>query len=146
MKGYELHKTGARVKELLERQFVVPTLDNAPTQDTLSWQDGKYVVEFRIGELCRVREGEEWKFFRLNDINDGVAEWQEDNAQGESEGVVILSQEDYDALVANDTISASTIYFVTTNGDPTTLYIGKILIAQREEGSKGFAYNFPIIF
>lgn len=146
MKGYELHKTGARVKELLERQFICPTLEQPPTQDTLSWQDGEYVVVFRIGELCRVRENNGWKFYRLINIEGSVAEWQESNAQGESDGVVLIEQEEYDALVENNTISTNTIYFVSTNDEPTALYIGKILIAKREEGSKGFAYNFPIIF
>ena len=58
MKGYELHKTGARVKELLERQFIVPTLDSIPTETTTSWQDGEYVVHFRVGEICRVKIGD----------------------------------------------------------------------------------------
>lgn len=169
MNGYELHKSGARVNELLERHFIVPTLASAPSQKTLSWNDGKYVVSFRIGELCRVKENEQWQFYRLHDVVNGVAYWQKANASElpdmsdyytkdeintklenieypEDESVKTLSQSEYDELVANDSVATNTIYLVTSDGSPTALYVGKVLIAQREEGSKGFAYNFPIIF
>ena len=80
MKGYELKMSGSRVGELLSRQFVVPTLDAPPTSKTLSWEDGKYTVTFRIGELCRVQENGEWKFYRLQDVNGNVAFWVNANA------------------------------------------------------------------
>ena len=51
MKGYELHKTGSRVNELLERHFIVPTLESVPNENTRNWTDGEYSVDFRIGEL-----------------------------------------------------------------------------------------------
>lgn len=169
MNGYELHKSGARVNELLERHFIVPTLASAPSQKTLSWNDGKYVVSFRIGELCRVKENEQWQFYRLHDVVNGVAYWQKANASElpdmsdyytkddidtkfenieypEDESVKTLSQSEYDELITNDSVATNTIYLVTSDGSPTALYVGKVLIAQREEGSKGFAYNFPIIF
>lgn len=75
MKGFELHKTGARVNQLLERQFVVPTLDHAPNSSTTTWQDDDYVVTFRIGEQCRVKEDGEWRFYRLQDVENGRANW-----------------------------------------------------------------------
>lgn len=191
--GYHLGKTGERVNELLSRQFIVPTLSSAPTTTTLQWQDGKYIVDFRIGEMCRVKQGEEYIFYRLDDISNGVAVWSNANASelpdmtdyytkqevdsrledkadvddlgdyytkrqvddlisdieapgGSGGGVVYITQEEYDALKEADSIVERKIYFVTINDEPSALYIGKILIAQREEGQKGFTYNFPIIF
>jgi hypothetical protein len=213
MKGYELHKTGSRVNELLERQFVVPTLESKPAEDTLSWEDGEYLVDFRIGELCRVRENEEWVFYRLQDIAEGMAYWSKANASEmpdmsdyytkeetdkkieehtpdlsdyyskeevdnkieehqpdlseyytkeeteqkieegvasivipEDESIKNVTDDEYNAMFEADTLSDKTMYFVSKDGSPIALYIGKVQIAVREEGSKGFAYNFPIIF
>ena len=191
--GYYLQKSGERVSELLSRQFIVPTLPSAPTSTTLRWRDGEYDVDFRVGEMCRVRQGGEWVFYRLDDISNGVAVWSNANASelpdmtdyytkqevdsrledkadvddlgdyytkrqvddlisdietpgGSGGGVVYITQEEYDALKEADSIVERKIYFVTINDEPSALYIGKILIAQREEGQKGFTYNFPIIF
>lgn len=173
MKGYELHKSGERVKELLERHFIVPTLTSAPSQDTLSWNDGKYVVSFRIGELCRVKENEQWQFYRLYDVVNGVAYWQKANASElpdmsdyytkeetdekikdsvssvvipEDESIKNVTEDEYNAMFDADELSENTLYFISKDGSPIALYIGKVQIAVREEGSKGFAYNFPIIF
>lgn len=194
--GYYLRKSGERVSELLSRQFIVPTLPSAPTSTTLRWRDGEYDVDFRVGEMCRVRQGGEWVFYRLDDISNGVAVWSNANASelpdmtdyytkqevdsrledkadvtdlpdldnyytkrqvddlisdiespgGGGGGVVYITQEEYDTLKEADSIVERKIYFVTINDEPSALYIGKILIAQREEGQKGFTYNFPIIF
>lgn len=194
--GYYLRKSGERVSELLSRQFIVPTLPSAPTSTTLRWRDGEYDVDFRVGEMCRTRQGGEWVFYRLDDISNGVAVWSNANASelpdmtdyytkqevdsrledkadvtdlpdldnyytkrqvddlisdiespgGGGGGVVYITQEEYDALKEADSIVERKIYFVTINDEPSALYIGKILIAQREEGQKGFTYNFPIIF
>ena len=191
--GYYLRKSGERVSELLSRQFIVPTLPSAPTSTTLRWRDGEYDVDFRVGEMCRVRQGGDWVFYRLDDISNGVAVWSNANASelpdmtdyytkqevdsrledkadvddlgdyytkrqvddlisdietpgGSGGGVVYITQEEYDALKEADSIVERKIYFVTINDEPSALYIGKILIAQREEGQKGFTYNFPIIF
>ena len=174
MKGYELHKSGARVNELLERQFVVPTIAERPNAGTISWLDGQYTVEFRIGELCRVFEGGEYVFYRLNHIDDeGSRIWTKANASElpdmseyytkkeadkkidekiakiefpEDESIKNVTQEEYDAMFEADTLSDKTIYFISKDGSPIALHIGKVQIAVREEGSKGFAYNFPIIF
>lgn len=196
MKGYELKMSGSRVSELLSRQFVVPTLDVPPTSDTLSWEDGKYTVTFRIGELCRVQENGEWKFYRLQDVNGNIAFWVNANASEapdlnnyytkeevdekvgsidipevelddyytkeevdnkidegvsgitfpEDESIKNLTQDEYDAMKEADLLSDKTLYFVSKDDSPVALYIGRVQIAVREEGSKGFAYNFPIIF
>lgn len=196
MKGYELKMSGSRVSELLSRQFVVPTLDVPPTSDTLSWEDGKYTVTFRIGELCRVQENGEWKFYRLQDVNGNIAFWVNANASEasdlsnyytkeeidekvgaieipevelddyytkeevdnkidegvsgitfpEDESIKNVTQDEYDAMKEADLLSDKTLYFVSKDDSPVALYIGKVQIAVREEGSKGFAYNFPIIF
>lgn len=281
MKGYELHKTGARVNQLLERQFVVPTLDHAPNSSTTTWQDDDYVVTFRIGEQCRVKEDGEWRFYRLQDVENGRANWvrvdisempdlsgyytkqetdeqiankvseielpdmsdyytkqqidnkgyittipdeyiteDELNAKGylisvpeeyvteselsdknyateqwveeqgylntsevdkkiqdainesidlddyytkqetdkqiedkvsaitfpDDESILNVTEDEYEELKAAESLSDKTLYFVSKDGSPIALYIGKVQIAVREEGSKGFAYNFPIIF
>lgn len=173
MKGYELHKTGARVNELLERQFVVPTLSSPPTENTKNWEDGKYLVDFRIGELCRVKEDGEWVFYRLQDIEGTQRKWVKENASElpdmgdyytkdetnkkieesvssivipEDESIKNVTQDEYDAMKEANTLSDKTLYFVSKDDSPVALYIGKVQIAVREEGSKGFAYNFPIIF
>lgn len=196
MKGYELKMSGSRVGELLSRQFVVPTLDAPPTSKTLSWEDGKYTVTFRIGELCRVNENGEWKFYRLQDVAGNVATWVNANASEapdlsnyytkeevdekvgsieipdveledyytkeevdnkidegvssitfpDDESIKNVTQDEYDAMKEAELLSDKTLYFVSKDDSPVALYIGKVQIAVREEGSKGFAYNFPIIF
>lgn len=193
MEGYHLNKTGERVSELLSRQFVVPTLDSVPTEQTRNWIDGEYLVDFRIGELCRVKVEEEWVFYRLVDIVGGNRVWAKANASEmpdlsdyyskeevdtkieehqpdlseyytkeevntkieegvasivipEDESIKNVTEDEYNAMFEADTLSDKTMYFVSKDGSPIALYIGKVQIAVREEGSKGFAYNFPIIF
>lgn len=193
MEGYHLNKTGERVSELLSRQFVVPTLDSVPTEQTRNWIDGEYLVDFRIGELCRVKVEEEWVFYRLVDIVGGKRVWAKANASEmpdmsdyytkeevdnkieehqpdlswyytkeeteqkieeglssivipEDESIRNVTEDEYNAMFEADTLSDKTMYFVSKDGSPIALYIGKVQIAVREEGSKGFAYNFPIIF
>lgn len=65
---------------------------------------------------------------------------------GDSSKVERLTEEEYNELVTNGQIDQNSIYLIVLNDDPIALYIGTTLIAQREEGSKGFTYNFPIIF
>lgn len=141
--GYYLKKTGDRVNELLSRQFIVPTLSYIPTEDTLSWQDGEYVVRFRIGEMCRVLTDKGYKLYKLLGLADNKAEWQEDNTGG----VEIVTDKEYEELKENGAIVPNFIYLVTKNNRAEKLYIGTILIAKRDESADtGFAYTFPIIF
>lgn len=173
LEGYHLRMSGERMKELLGRQFIVPTLASAPTPDTKSWEDGSYTTAFRIGELCRVNENSEWVFYRLQDINNGKYVWVKANASElpdmsdyytkgevdkqiqeglssiefpEDESIKNVTEEEYNAMLESDTLSDKTMYFVSKDSLPVALYIGKVLIAQKEEGSQGFTYNFPIIF
>lgn len=193
LKGYYLNKTGDRVNQLLDRQFIVPTLNHIPDSQTKTWQDDKYTVTFRIGELCRVRVDDEWEFYRLHDIANGLRIWQKANAaempdmsgyytkeetdkrieeytpdlsdyytkeeteqkieEGvssivvpEDESIKNVTEDEYNTMFESNTLSDKTMYFVSKDGSPIALYIGKVQIAVREEGSKGFAYNFPIIF
>lgn len=191
--GYHLRKTGERVNELLERHYIVPTLLEQPTQQTVYWQDGDYIVDFRIGEFCRVKEDGEWVFYRLNDIDGSNRIWVKANASEmpdmsdyytkeevddkleehqpdlseyytkeeteqkieegvssivipEDESIKNVTEEEYNAMLESNILSDKTMYFVSKDGLPIALYIGTVQIAVREEGSKGFAYNFPIIF
>lgn len=172
MKGYDLHKSGSRVNELLERQFIVPTLNTIPNKDTLSWQDGTYNTSFRIGEFCRVKKDNHYEFYRLDDIENGIAIWRATSASSLPEGsdyytkeetnnkiyeelnkialvgesIKNVTQQEYNNIVATGQISDNILYFVKEGQDPIALYIGTVLIAQKEEGQKGFTYNFPIIF
>ena len=73
--GYYLQKTGARVKELLERHFIVPTFTTPPTENTLSWNDDGNIVNFRIGEAVRVVTSNGCDFYRVDDIKDNKVIW-----------------------------------------------------------------------
>jgi hypothetical protein len=64
----------------------------------------------------------------------------------EDESIKNVTQDEYDAMKEADALSDKTLYFVTKDDSPMALYIGRVQIAVREEGSKGFSYNFPIIF
>lgn len=164
--GYNLRMSGARVAELLSRQFIVPTLNTPPTTETTTWQDGDYAVEFRIGELCRVLVDGNYVFYRLKDINNGAV-WIEASSADLKDyytkkqiddklaqivvsggsSVTIMTQEEYDTLLSGDAIISNNIYFVVENNEPRALYIGTMLIAQKGEiGDVGFPYTFPIIF
>lgn len=191
--GYRLKMNGDRLNELLNRHFIVPTFESPPNNTVTSWQDGDYTVQFRIGELCRVKESNEWQFYRLQDLSYGNALWIKANASElpdlsnyytkqevdkqieqhqpdlsglytkeqtdqkiqesissivmpEDESIKNVTEDEYNTMFDTNVLSDNTMYFVSKDGSPIALYIGKIQIAVREEGSKGFAYNFPIIF
>lgn len=169
MRGYNLEMSGERVKTLLERQFIVPTLDSAPTNSTVLWEDGNSTTKFRVGEFCRVKNGNDWDFYRLYDISNNNASWvkidvnadvdlsdyytktEVDNKISnlefpEDQSVKTISQSEYDNLLESGNIISTTIYLVLKENSPEALYVGTVLIAKKEEGSKGFTYNFPIIF
>lgn len=140
--GYYLGMTGNRFSTLLERQYIVPTLGSPPDETTSSWQDGEYVVNFRIGELCRVWIDNKWIFYRLQNISDSKYDWAEANTCG----VIYLSYEEYDALRKQGMLSQSTIYMIMENGELIELRIGELLIGVKESASNGFPYYFPIVF
>ena len=75
----EVGITKDRFIELLNRQYHVPTLNAAPTENTTQWADGNYTVSFDVGDYCRVEDAESdlgYKFYRLFNINsDGTAVW-----------------------------------------------------------------------
>lgn len=68
-----------RFTELLSRDFYVPTMPSAPTEDTLTYVDTDLSVnDFRIGQQCRVADSdsdEGYTFYMLYDIKDGKAVW-----------------------------------------------------------------------
>lgn len=164
--GYHLRKSGERVNELLSRQFVVPTLQEAPTSETLSWQDGGYIVEFRIGEFVRVFDGEDYNFYRLHDKNSNGAVWKEatsveldhyyTKAQIDEKlsqisvsgggGVEITTPEQYGQKKENGEIVDNVIYLLLVDNEPYEMYVGLLLIGKKGEGDMGFPYSFPIIF
>lgn len=147
--GYYLNKTGDRVSELLSRHYIVPTLNAVPTQDTLTWLDGEYEVEFRIGEFVRVFKDEEPIFYRLADIIDGKAVWNVGTGPipTSTGGVELISLEDYNTKKENGELVDNIIYFIIVDGEPYELYIGQFLIAKKGDlANMNFPYTFPIIF
>lgn len=164
--GYYIQESGDRIVELLSRQFIVPTLETIPTSGTTSWQDGDYVVDFRIGEFCRVLVNEDYVFYRLKDINNGAV-WvdatsadlkdyytkkQIDDKLAQivvsgGSSVTVMTQEEYDILVSGDAVISNAIYFIVENNEPHSLYIGTFQIAKKGELENiSFPYTFPITF
>lgn len=169
--GYYLKKTGERVNELLSRQFVVPTLNEAPTKEILTWDDGDFEVDFRIGEFVRVAKGDDFLFYRLKDINADGAVWADATSAdmsdyynkkeiddklskivipgggGASGGVEIISEEDYANKKENGEIVDNIMYFIIVDDEPYELYIGYHLIGKKGDIENAFfPYTFPIIF
>lgn len=68
-----------RFKELLERDFYVPTLGSAPTSETVSYLNtAGETAPFRIGQMCRVANSSSdvgYDFYVLHALADGVAAW-----------------------------------------------------------------------
>ena len=103
--GYKSRMTGERVVDLLSRHFIVPTLLSPPTENTLSWEDGSYTVNFRIGELVRIYEDGFPIFYRLVDLNTNKAVWQRitpsDLSLFYTKEEINTLLEDYDAIIQN---------------------------------------------
>lgn len=74
--GYYIDEYGDRIKELIYRHFIVPTINNIPNENTLSWEDNGNTVNFRIGESVRVIEDDTIYFYTLKDIKNSKAEWE----------------------------------------------------------------------
>ena len=108
--GYKLGMSGARVGELLERQFVVPTLDSVPDLKTRNWADGGYTVAFRIGELCRVKVDGKWKFYRLEDIVGSECVWVKANASELPDMSDYYTKEEVDKVVSEKEVDLSGYY------------------------------------
>ena len=140
--GYYLGITGSRFSTLLERQYIVPTLESPPNETTHSWKDDEYTVQFRIGELCRVLEKDQWVFYILQNISDQKYEW----ARANDGGIIYLSYDEYEFLREQGSLSQSMIYMIMENGELIELRIGEILIGVKESASNGFPYYFPIVF
>lgn len=169
--GYYIRKTGERIDELLSRQFVVPTLNNPPTKSTMTWADGAYEVKFRVGELVRVKNGNDYIFYRLKNVSKAGAIWEDitgadmsnyytkkeiddkfsniviPDISGTGGGVEIVSEEEYAQKKKEGSIVDNVMYFIVVNNEPYELYIGYHLIGKRGEIENiSFPYTFPIIF
>ena len=83
-------------KNYIKNKPEIPTLDMAPTADTLSYvnTDGT-TINFRIGDEVRVLEDGEYVFYRLYDLADGVASWQESGGGTALPGNVYLTGANY---------------------------------------------------
>ena len=91
----ELDMTKERFSELLNRQYVIPTLDFIPSEHTTQWVDESETVNFRIGDFVRVADPESdfgYSFYRLYDItSDGKAVWNEQGTGGSSGETLVLT-------------------------------------------------------
>ena len=74
----------------------IPTLDTIPGTDTISYLNSTgTTVNFRIGDEVRVLEDGEYIFYRLYDLVDGVASWQESGSGMALLGNIYLQGADY---------------------------------------------------
>ena len=96
--GYYLQKSGERVSTLLSRQYIVPTLNSPPDENTLTWKDGEYIVDFRIGEFVRVISDDSYIFYRLTDISNNKACWE---SLDKADLSIYYSKEEIDTLLHN---------------------------------------------
>ena len=83
-------------KNYIKNKPEIPTLDMVPTADTLSYVniDGT-TINFRIGDEVRVLENGEYVFYRLYDLADGIASWQESGGGTALPGNVYLTGANY---------------------------------------------------
>lgn len=83
-------------KNYIKNKPEIPTLDMAPTAETLSYvnTDGT-TINFRIGDEVRVAEDGEYVFYRLYDLAGGKASWQESGSGTALPGNVYLTGANY---------------------------------------------------
>ncbi len=74
----------------------IPTLETVPTAETLGYvnTDGT-TISYRIGDEVRVLEEDEYVFYRLYDLADGVASWRESGSGTALPGNVYLQGANY---------------------------------------------------
>ena len=74
----------------------VPTLESAPTEETVSYVNSKGdTIAFYIGDECRVLEDGEYTFYKLYDLVDGVASWDEAGGGTALKGNIYLQSANY---------------------------------------------------
>lgn len=68
--AYKGNIKGTRKDLLLQRRWIVPTLQSAPTTSTWAWNDNGITVYFNIGNQVRVynEQDDEYQFWKLYDI------------------------------------------------------------------------------
>lgn len=83
-------------KNYIKNKPEIPTLDMAPTAETLSYvnTDGT-TINFRIGDEVRVAEDGEYVFYRLYDLAGGKASWKESGSGTALPGNVYLTGANY---------------------------------------------------
>ena len=83
-------------KNYIKNKPEIPTLEAAPTAETLSYvnTDGT-TINYRIGDEVRVAEEGEYVFYRLYDLAGGKASWQAAGSGTALPGNVYLTGADY---------------------------------------------------
>lgn len=118
-------------------------LDNALLKKEQSLTDNeKKVVKENLG----IKDPDLSEYYTKEETEQKIKEGVSSIVIPEDESIKNVTEDEYNAMFEANTLSDKTMYFVSKDGSPIALYIGKVQIAVREESSKGFAYNFPIIF
>ena len=105
-----------------------------------------YYTKEEVDRQIEAHEPDLTEYYTKEEIEQKIEEGVSSIVIPEDESIKNVTEDEYNAMFEANTLSDKTMYFVSKDGSPIALYIGKVQIAAREEGSKGFAYNFPIIF
>lgn len=154
--GYYLDEYGDRIQELLYRHFIVPTIDNIPNEDTLSWVDNGNTVIFRIGESVRVIEDGVIYFYTLKDIKNSKAEWEksfpkqdiirdlETIRENASKGATALQEHQSLKTINGESIVGSGNIVIESGpgeGVATEEYVDNAVAEINVKGEDGYVYS-----
>ena len=77
-----------------DTEYIIPTLDSAPTSSTLTFTDNGATRSFKIGYMCRVADSSAehgYKFYQLYNISNGKATWGEISGGGDYDETVTVT-------------------------------------------------------
>ena len=152
--GYYIDEYGDRIKELLYRHFIVPTINNIPNENTLSWEDNGNTVNFRIGESVRVIENGIICFYTLKDIKNSKAEWEKtfpkqdiisdlDTIRENAEKGATALQEHQPLKTINgeSIVGEGDITIKGNDGGVTEEYVDNAIAEVNVKGEDGYVYS-----
>ena len=152
--GYYIDEYGDRIKELLYRHFIVPTINNIPNENTLSWEDNGNTVNFRIGESVRVIEDDIIYFYTLKDIKNSKAEWEKafpkqdiisdlDTIRENAEKGATALQEHQPLKTINgeSIVGEGDITIKGNDGGVTEEYVDNAIAEVNVKGEDGYVYS-----
>lgn len=107
---------------------------------------GDYYTKDEVDDKIKEYQPDLSEYYTKDEVDTKIEEEVSSIIIPEDESIKNVTEDEYNAMFDANELSDKTMYFVSKDGSPIALYIGRVQIAVREEGSKGFAYNFPIIF